>query len=569
MNQLYFGDNLNVLRESIASESVDLIYLDPPFNSKRDYNLLFKSPMRGRADLPVSRGEGEAAQQHRPTEDYSSAQITAFEDSWHWGEQAEREFDELVHAPNTDVSEMMQALRRFLGENDMMAYLTMMANRLLQLHRVLKPTGSLYLHCDPTASHYLKIVLDGVFGKLNFKSEIIWHRTMAKGLASAGFPNNHDVILLYGKSEQTTFNRPYIEYDLGNLNEKTAKKYSHQDADGRLYQLDNLQNPNPNRPNLTYEFLGHKKVWRWTKERMQAAYDAGIVVQPSPGSVPRMKRYLDEQEGKPIDTVWTDIPPINSQAQERLGYPTQKPVALLERIIAASSNEGDVVLDPFCGCGTAVHAAQKLNRQWIGIDITHLAISLIEKRLKDAFKTGLAFEIHGTPKDLDAARDLASRDKYQFQWWAVSLVEAQPFQGKKKGADGGIDGLKFFGDYVMEDKKKGKDDKAFKTCKMVVSVKSGGLKADDIRSLMAVRERESAEIALFISLETPTKGMIADAASAGFYESATGKKYPRVQLLTIEGLLSGKQRAEHPDQQPDLNFKKTKVESSAMQKSLL
>jgi len=222
------------------------------------------------------------------------------------------------------------------------------------------------------------------------------------------------------------------------------------------------------------------------------------------------------------------------------------------------------------GCGTAVHAAQKLNRQWIGIDITHLAISLIEKRLKKAFKTGLAFEVHGTPKDLEAARDLATRDKYQFQWWAVSLVEAQPFQGKKKGADGGIDGLKFFGDYVIEDKKKtGKNDQVFKTCKIVVSVKGGGLKADDIRSLMAVREREGAEIALFISLEEPTRGMIADAASAGFYESATGKKYPRVQLLTINGLLSGQHRAEHPDQSPDLNFKKAKAESNAAQKDLI
>ena len=259
-----------------------------------------------------------------------------------------------------------------------------------------------------------------------------------------------------------------------------------------------------------------------------------------------------------MGTVWTDISPINSQAQERLGYPTQKPIALLERIISASSNEGDVVLDPFCGCGTAVHAAQKLHRQWIGIDITHLAISLIEKRLKDAFKTGLEFEIHGTPKDLDAARDLATRDKYQFQWWAVSLVDAQPFQGKKKGADGGIDGLKFFHDV----------DKAGAR-KIVVSVKGGGLKADDVRALNHVRERDGAEIALFISLEEPTRGMVADAASVGFYESASGKKYPRVQLLTIEGLLSGNQRAEHPDHQPDLNFKKAKAESNAAQKDLI
>ncbi len=241
----------------------------------------------------------------------------------------------------------------------------------------------------------------------------------------------------------------------------------------------------------------------------------------------------------------------------------------MERIIAASSNEGDVVLDPFCGCGTAVHAAQKLNRQWIGIDITHLAISLIEKRLKDAFKTGLAFEIHGTPKDLDAARDLATRDKYQFQWWAVSLVEAQPFQGKKKGADGGIDGLKFFGDYEYKDEKKSQDKGVFKTNKIVVSVKGGGIKPDDVRSLMAVREREAAEIGLFISLEEPTPTMKKDAASAGFYTDGAGRKFPRIQLLTIEGLLSGQQRAEHPDHAPDLNFKKAKAEANAAQKELI
>lgn len=536
MNQLYFGDNLKVLRDSIANESVDLIYLDPPFNSKRDYNLLFKSP------------KGHE----------SEAQITAFEDSWHWGEQAEREFDELVHAPNTDVSEMMQALRRFLGENDMMAYLTMMANRLLQLHRVLKPTGSLYLHCDPTASHYLKIVLDGVFGKINFINEIVWQRAGTKAHAFTRFPSTHDIIFLYGKTESPKWHTQYI----GHREEYVESHYSNVEPEtGRHYTLGDLLNPNKDRPNLTYEFppgSGSVRVWRWTKDRMMEAWKEGRVVIPEKGGVPRFKRYLDEMKGTPVTTVWTDIPPINSQAQERLGYPTQKPLPLLERIIAASSNEGDVVLDPFCGCGTAVHAAQKLNRKWIGIDITHLAISLIEKRLRDAFKTGLEFETHGTPKDLDAARDLATRDKYQFQWWAVSLVEAQPFQGKKKGADGGIDGLKFFHDV----------DKAGAR-KIVVSVKGGGIKADDVRSLMAVRERDGAEIGLFISLEEPTRGMVKDAASAGFYESATGKKYPRVQLLTIEGLLNHTQRAEHPDHAPDLNFKKAKAESNASQKELI
>lgn len=528
MNQLYYGDNLGVLRESIGDESVDLIYLDPPFNSKREYSLLFKSP------------KGQK----------SEAQITAFEDSWHWGEQAELEFDEVLHQTNTDVAEMMLALRSFLGQNDMMAYLTMMANRLLELHRVLKSTGSIYLHCDPTASHYLKIVLDGVFGKLSFRTEIVWKRTMAKGLMSKRLPNNHDNILVYDKTENAKWNPDAIfeAYDPDDLDDKTAEKYSQRDDDGRRYQLTSLLNPNHDRPNLTYEFLGVTRVWRWTQARMQKAYDDGIVVQAKPGAVPRMKRYLDEQRGHSFGDVWSDIPPINSQAQERLGYPTQKPLALLERIIKCSSHEGDVVLDPFCGCGTAVHAAQKLGRQWIGIDVTHLAISLIEKRLKDAFKADCKFEVHGTPTDLDSARDLAARDKYQFQWWAVSLVEAQPFQGKKKGADTGIDGLKFFHDLTGDAKK------------IVVSVKGGGLKADDVRALELVRSREKAEIALLISLAEPTRGMLSDAASVGFYASDAGNKYARVQMLTIEGLLSGQQRAEHPDAVPNVTFKKAKRE---------
>ena len=530
MNQLFFGDNLQVLRESITDESVDLIYLDPPFKSNRDYNLLFKSP-KG---------------------DKSEAQIEAFKDSWSWGDQAARELEELLHHKNTDVAQMIHALVAFLGRNDMTAYLVMMSTRLLEMHRVLKPTGSLYLHCDPTASHYLKVVLDAVFGFVNYRNEIIWKRSNPKSLGSINFPTCSDTIFRYSKTEHCTFHQPYAEHDP----EYVESAYRYSDEKGQ-YRLLPLLNPNDNRPNLTYEFLGVTRVWRWTKARMKQALADGLIVQTKPGAVPQYKKYLEDSKGRTVTNVWTDIE--QAAGNESLGYPTQKPLALLERVISTSSNEGDVVLDPFCGCGTAVHAAQKNKRNWIGIDITHLAISLIEKRLKDAFGKRCKFEVHGTPKDLDAARDLATRDKYQFQWWAVSLVDAQPFQGKKKGADGGIDGLKFFHDV----------DKAGAR-KIVVSVKGGGnLKADDIRSLMAVRERESAEIALFISLEAPTRGMIADAASAGFYESVSGKKFPRVQLLTIEGLLSGQQRAEHPDHAPDLNFKKAKAESNAAQKSLI
>ncbi|MEO5961235.1 MAG: site-specific DNA-methyltransferase [Opitutaceae bacterium] len=557
MGLLYYGDNLLVLRDHLKDESVDLVYLDPPFNSKRDYNLLFKSPKGHESD----------------------AQITAFEDSWHWGGQAEREFDELLHQSNTAVARMMAALRAFLGENDMMAYLTMMANRLLELHRVLKSTGSLYLHCDPTAAHYLKIVLDGVFGKEQFRSEIVWKRTAAHSAAKR-WNGVHDIIFFYTKTQTADYcwNPLLVAHS-----EEYSKRYKNTDTSGRVWADDNLSGPGIRHGDSGAVWRGFNptaKGSHWkvsskavetivgteaanalsTTEKLDVLDANGLIHWPKSRSgtgegFPRFKRILGE--GQPIQDVVTDIPPINSQAQERLGYPTQKPQALLERIIAASSNEGDVVLDPFCGCGTAVHAAQKLKRKWIGIDITHLAISLIEKRLKDAFGGRCKFEVHGTPKDLDAARDLARRDKYQFQWWAVSLVAAQPFQGKKKGADTGIDGLKFFHDVDQAGARK-----------IVVSVKGGSLKADDVRSLNHVRERDKAEIALFISLESPTKGMIADAASAGFYTAASGNKFPRLQLLTIEELLAGSARAEHPDHKPDLNFKKAAVEAEGAQEEI-
>jgi site-specific DNA-methyltransferase (adenine-specific) len=532
MNKLYYGDNLDILREHIADESVDLIYLDPPFNSKRDYNLLFKSP------------KGQQ----------SEAQITAFEDSWHWGEQAEREFDELLHQANTDVAQLMKALRAFLGENDMMAYLTMMANRLLELHRVLKPTGSLYLHCDPTASHYLKVVLDGAFGKESFLNEITWQRTFAHGNVGRNYGKIADTIFFYSKSTDYCWNQPF------SLESETDEKYPNVDPDGRRWQSVTLRNPGV-RPNLHFPYKAsngvtyqpHPNGWSCNEDRLKL-YDAeGRLHFPSrPDGALRLKMYADASKGERIQNIWTDIPPISAQAQERLGYPTQKPIALLERIVQASSNEGDVVLDPFCGCGTAVHAAQKLNRQWIGIDITHLAISLIEKRLKDAFGDNCKFKVEGTPEDLGAAADLAARDKYQFQWWAVSLVDAQPYQGKKKGADGGIDGIKYFYDVRDTDARS-----------IVVSVKGGALKADDVRALNHVREREKADIGILISLNEPTKGMRADAAAAGFFESDSGKKYSRIQLLTVEGLLSGVQRAEHPDHVKDATFKKAKKETKS------
>lgn len=538
MGSLYFGDNLDILREHIKTESIDLVYLDPPFNSKRDYNLLFKTP------------KGHA----------SDAQITAFEDTWRWGEQAEREFDELLHQANTDVAEMIQSLRRFLKESDVMAYLTMMANRLVELHRVLKPTGSLYLHCDPTASHYLKIVLDTVFGSKNCRAEIIWKRSSAHSDARQGAKQPgriHDILFFYTKDDnQWTWNTIYTPYD----QEYVDLNYRYvEEKTGRHFKSTDLTAAKPGGDTL-YEWRGRKppegRYWGYSKENMEKFETEGRLYYTSSG-LPRLKQYLDEMPGIPLQDIWHDISPISSQAAERLGYPTQKPLALLERIIQASSNPGEVVLDPFCGCGTAVHAARKLERDWIGIDITHLAISLIEKRMKDAFP-GINFEIYGTPKDLDGARDLAQRDKYQFQWWACSLVNAQPYQGKKKGSDGGIDGLIFFQD----------DNSGAK--KIVVSVKGGEhVGVTMVKDLIATVQKEKAEMGLFVTLTEPTKPMVTEAISAGFYQSPKGD-FPKIQILTIADLLSGKAKPQFFDiSSGAYNFKKAKAERQRVEQEKL
>ena len=514
-NSLYYGDNLDVVRESIKDETIDLVYLDPPFNSQASYNVLFKAP------------SGEQ----------SHAQIEAFEDTWHWGESAEHAFDQVMSSGNTDVAELLRAMRSFLHENDMMAYLAMMAVRLLELHRVLKPTGSLYLHCDPTASHYLKILLDGVFQARNFRNEIIWKRSSAHSDAKQGakhYGRLTDTIFFYSKAEDVTWNQTYRPYD----ETYTERDYRRVDTNGRRYRLDNIQGPGgAEKGNPYYEVMGVSRYWRYSREKMQQLIRQGRIIQTRPGAVPQYKRYLDEMPGVSVQNLWDDIPVINNRSKELLGYPTQKPLALLERIITVSSNEGDVVLDPFCGCGTAVHAAQKLGRSWIGIDITHLAISLIEKRLTDAFP-GIKYEVHGTPKDLDGARNLAERDRYQFQWWAVSLVNAVPFGGKRKGADTGIDGVIYFKDF----KKKGEALVGSTTEKIIVSVKGGeSVGVSMIRDLAHVIDREKAKMGLFITLAEPTDPMRKEALKEGYFESPGLKgKYLKLQIATIEELLAGK-----------------------------
>lgn len=517
-NTLFYGDNLAILREYFIDECVDLIYLDPPFNSNRNYNVLFKD-------------------EHGLD---SEAQIIAFEDTWHWTVETEHTYHHLITRGPDTIAVMIAALRTFVGTNQMMAYLVMMTARLVELHRVLKPTGSLYLHCDPTASHYLKIILDAIFSPQNYRNEIVWKRQSAHSDAKTKFSDVSDTILFYAKSKEAVFKPQYGEHNPDYI----AKFYRFDDNDGRgPYRLGDMASPNP-RPNMMYEWLGFsypQKGWRYQRDTMQKMHDEGRIYYPrhKDGTVdttkrPAVKRYLQEQEGSIIPNVWLDIQPLHSVDAERLGYPTQKPLALLERIIEASSQPGDIILDPFCGCGTAIAAAQRLGRKWIGIDVTHLSIALQKYRLEAMFP-GIAFKIVGEPEDIAAAQQLARDDRYQFQWWALSLVRAKPLGGQegskvgKKGSDKGVDGSINF-----------VDDGSGKSKRVVVQVKSGHVKSGDIRDLVGTVQREDAAIGVFITLEPATKDMRAEAASAGFYHSpGWGKDYARVQILSIADLLLG------------------------------
>ncbi len=514
MNHLYYGDNLTVLREHIADASVDLIYLDPPFNSNATYSHLFKD---------------ESGQ-------VSGAQIAAFDDTWHWDDMVSGQaLIELRDSPYQDAAKMLDAMVGFLGKNPMTAYLAMMAVRLVELHRVLRPTGSLYLHCDPTASHYLKILLDAVFGAKNYVNEISWHRTTAKADYKQGakhFPRVRDIILRYKKEGKgdIVFNQPFGAYD----EEYVRKKYTGVDPNGRQYMLDNLTGPGgAAKGNAYYEVMGVSRHWRYSKENMNRLIKEGRIVQPKPGGVPRYKRYLDEMPGVPCSDDWDDIRPINSQAQERLGYPTQKPVALLERILNASSNEGDVVLDPFCGCGTTVHAAQKLGRAWIGIDITHLAINLIETRLYDAFEGAAEFTVHGVPQDIGGAQEFFDRDdktKKEFEKWACGLIKAYPQGCGKKGADGGIDGLFRFG--------------PAKEHVAIVSVKGGkSVGVGMVRDLDAVVTEQKAQIGILLTLTPPTGPMVDWAKGAGTFQVDGFDPVPRLQIITVEEAMEKGPRA--------------------------
>lgn len=510
LNKLYYGDNLDILREHIATESVDLIYLDPPFNSDRIHNVIFRE--KGGGDSP--------------------AQIQAFDDTWTWSQETEALYRKLQAGEvPLRVTAAMEAMWRLLGEGDLLAYLTMMTARLLELHRVLRSSGSIFLHCDPTASHYLKIMCDAIFGAENFRNEIIWQRTLAKSLMSRRLPSNHDVILAYGKTDRATWNESALfrPYDVNDLDQKTREKYSLRDPDGRAYQLTSLINPNPDRPNLTYEFLGVTRVWRWTKERMQEAYNAGLVVQPAAGRVPRLKRYLDEQRGKPLGDVWSDIPPLNARAAERLGYPTQKPLKLLARIIGATSLPDDLVLDPFAGCGTSIDAAQSLKRRWIGIDVTTLAIDLIDARLRHTYSERIreSYEILGIPRDMRGAQALFRRSPFEFERWCVMLVDGQP--NEKQGGDRGVDGVIRI-----------PIDAQGNSHRILVSVKGGATNPGDVRDLLGTIKLQGAEMGVFICMRPPTPGMIEVANHSGLYTyPVNGRQYPKVQVVTVSDLLQG------------------------------
>lgn len=511
-NLLYYGDNLDVLREHVATESVDLIYLDPPFNSNRSYNVLFKAT------------SGQESQ----------AQIEAFDDTWRWSQQAEALYESLVAggAP-IKVADAIEAMRKLLGPNDVLAYLVMMAARLVELHRVLKPTGSLYLHCDPTASHYLKVVLDAIFGPQCFLNEISWQRTNARS-TTGRFPRVHDVILFYGKSDQITFTPQTAVGD--------PRKMPHTlvtGADGKRYQSYELTGPGMTRsgdsgqPWRGFDPSTMGRHWAQTQSVLNEWDAAGLIHWPKGGGFPRRRAEnpFDPRvaRGVVVGDIWTDIDRINQAAHERLGYPTQKPLALLERIIAASSNEGDVVLDPFCGCGTTIDAAQRFRRRWVGIDVTYLSVDLIRKRLRHTYGPDIVdtYTVRGIPTDVEGAAELFRDNPFDFERWAVSLVNAQPNQ--KQVGDRGVDGRVRFhaGKNLLGT--------------LLVSVKGGRqLNPSMVRDLAGTVGQERAEMGLLITLDEPTRGMSEVTARSGTYANPyNGNEYPKLQIVTVPQLLAG------------------------------
>lgn len=575
-NQLWHGDNLEVLQRHIEDASVDLIYLDPPFNSKADYNVLFEEKAGRKSD----------------------SQTVAFKDTWEWGEEAADAMDRIMtggRAPRK-LRDLIEALGKFLGRDDaasktpMMAYLVMMAERLVELHRVLKPTGSLYLHCDPTASHYLKLLLDAVFGVKSFQGDIAWKRTTSH-VTARRWPRVHDCILVFAKDiGHVAFAPARTTPD----DEWVRGQYRFEDEKGR-YMVDNLTGAGithgpSGQPwrGVDPKEIGAGRHWRYVPETLDRLDAEGRIYWPPKGKYPKLKVYLGETGGASVGDLWTDIRVLGRTSRERLGYPTQKPEALLERIILASSNEGDVVLDPFCGCGTTVAVADRLKRRWIGIDVTYLAVGLIERRLLDRhtpedrpkislyppnqrrkvlemfwknpdderLKTERGwlppelapYEVNGVPNDAGSAAEFAERDRYQFEWWAVEMVGAAGKENNKKGADKGIDGTIVFRSSLTENRYD----------HILVSVKSGNVGRETIATIKSDIERDKAAIGVLVTLKEPTKGMRDEAQAAGWYTDPVNAsvRYPKVQILTVQDLFDGK-AVQYP-RSFDATFKKAK-----------
>lgn len=466
---LFFGDNLQVIEERFPDNFFDLIYLDPPFNSNRNYNVLFKE---GQVD--------------------ATAQIRAFEDTWEWSTPTIRLFNELKENNNPQIAILMQSLFEIMRDTPMMAYLVNMTARLIPLKRVLKETGSIYLHCDPTASHYLKMIMDVVFGKQNFRNEIIWHYSGWNAKLNQKFISRHDIIFLFAKSNKQTFYSYSLPWESETEYISARKQKVHVDEIGMKYVLSDA------------------------------------------GKGKRIKRYLHDamEYGKPVDDVW-DLDKINNSSKEALGYPTQKPEALLERIIKASSKEGDWVLDPFCGCGTTVAVAERLNRNWIGIDISMQSVNVIRERIRNHFP-GIKINIDGIPMDYESAAALAEKDKFSFQDWAITLVGANPPSGvSKKGADRGVDGIILFKEKV--------DYSNPKLRKIIVQVKGGGTNRGDVARLKGDLEREDAPMGILITLKDATTEMKREAALSGEYQYTHATSFPRIQLLSIREWFEGKE----------------------------
>ncbi|MDB9388362.1 DNA methyltransferase [Microcystis aeruginosa] len=513
VNKLYYGDNLEVLRKYIKDESIDLCYIDPPFNSKRNYNQIYNN--LGKED---------------------QAQAQAFVDTWTWDNHANEALEEIQSNYQgkftSQTIDLIDGLTKVLGKGSLLAYLVSMTLRIVEIHRVLKSTGSFYLHCDPTASHYLKIVLDTIFCSQggDYIAEITWERTSAHS-DSKTFANTTDVIFLYSK-RILMFNQQFKPYS----EEYLKKYYKHQDGKGRFLDRD-LTAGGLSGGGYNYDWKGIKKLWRCPIETMQK-YEEQNKLYYTRNGTPRLKQYLEEMPGVPLTNLWNDIPPINSQASERLGYPTQKPEALLERIIKASSNKGDVILDAYCGCGTTIAVAERLERNWIGIDITYQSISLMLKRLEDSFGKNVLdkIELNGIPKDLESAKALATkpddRTRKEFEKWAVlTYSNNRAVINDKKGADKGIDAIAYFqGD---------KDNRE----KIIFQVKSGNVKSGDIRDLQGTMTLQGAALGIFITLKPPSKDMVQTAKSAGIYRGRyMSQSVDKIEIVTVQEILEQKKR---------------------------